>query len=338
MPFDPERLDAVREALGGLWTDYRSAAAAAADEVEGMLRAARTAAEDDRGPAFAATLGYLGAAHIDVESLAPLFDAEAALPPPALNAMEAAAAVLREIACEPDPTPVDLPPGGSLTDAVGHALARVGRAFGAAHVVALARAGRFDRNEHGPWLKAYPFSRWSRRERRLAPPLLVTLEGADLRAGGLTEFLDGAIKLVLIVRDDAAPPAPLVRLVSPGVYLAQTHDGAALARLGGWSGPGVVAWVPEGSAAFVHDPAAGPALGARIQVISEPPPPRRGLGGLSAAQLADELRQLEALAGTATLGEQPAPSGTDKENPVDRLAAWILSQASADDAAAQAEP
>ncbi|MFQ5457149.1 MAG: hypothetical protein ACE5FC_01655, partial [Myxococcota bacterium] len=139
--------------------------------------------------------------------------------------------------------------------------------------------------------------------------------------------------------DDAAPPAPLVRLTSPGVYLAQTHDGAQLQGLAAWSGPGVVAWVPECSAAFVHDPAAGPALGARIQILAEPPAPRRGLGGLSAAQLADELRQLEAMSSPAPSGDAQAPGGGEPsaENPADRLAAWILSQANVADTAVETE-
>lgn len=345
MPSDAERIDAVRRALDGLRNGYREATAAAAEEVEAILRAARTATEEERGPGLAATLGALGAAHIDAESLAPLLDRERAPTAPALNAMEAAAAVLHEIAAEAEPDPVEVPAGGNPAEAVGRALARIGRAFGAAHAVALARAGRFDRGEHGPWLRAYPFTRWNRRERQLAPPVVVTLDGPDLRPGGLAEYLDGGVKIVLLVRGETAPPAPLARLVSPAVYVAQTRDGAQLTRLAAWSGPGVLAWVPECSAAFVHDPAAGPALGARIQVISEVSQPRRGLGGLSVAQLADELQQLQALAGpppqvaaqaaaTAGAGEKAAV----QESPVDRLAAWILSQASPAEGVARAEP
>ncbi len=332
MPSEADRLDLVGEALGRLWTDYKEAAALGADEVDGLLRSTGATAEENGRPAFAATLGSLGSAYFDVDRLAPLLAGEAAPEGQALEAMKAAGAVLREIAREPDPCSVNLPAGGSLADAVEGALARLGRAFGAAHVVALARAGRYEKKEHHDWLASYPFFRWTRRERQRVPPLVVTLVGADLRAGGLAEFLDGRMKLVLLGRDDTAPPAPLVRLTSPGIYLAQTHDGAQLKNLSAWSGPGIVAWVPESSAAFVHDPAAGPALGARIQMLSEASAPRRGLGGLSAAQLADELRQLEALA-SATMSDA-ALAGRSNKDPVDRLAAWILSQANvADDAA-----
>ena len=328
MPFDLHRLDIAREALSGLWAGYREATFAAADEVEALLRSWRDAAAPDHAPALAATLGPLGAAHIDIGRLAPLFG-EAPVPKgPALEVAQAAAAVLREIAGEPDPGPVTLPAGGNLTHAVGERLARIGRAYGAAHVVALARAGRFDRNAHASWLQSYPFSRWNRRERLIAPPVLVTLEGSELRAGGLAEFLDGALKLVLLVRDDMSPPAPLVRLLTPGVYVAQTHDGSQMTELAARPGPGVVAWVPASAAAFVHDPVAGPSLGARLQMLADPPAPRRGLGGLSASQLAEELRQLEAIAGLAALGAGASPPGAaGSENPVDRLAAWILNQA-----------
>jgi hypothetical protein len=58
-----------------------------------------------------------------------------------------------------------------------------------------------------------------------------------------------------------------------------------------------------------------------------PAPPRKGLGGVSSAQLAEELRQLEAMAGIAPAGAAPAIAGPSEE-PADRLAAWILGQAS----------
>jgi len=339
MPFDPERVDVVRAALRRLWSNYREAAVIAADEVEGLLRSGRTAAAADQAPAFAATLGPLGATHIDTGRLGPLFGEEPVLSGPSLDAVQAAGAVLREIAREPDPGPVTLPAGGNLAGAVGETLAQVGRAFGAAHVVALARTGRFERSAHATWLRAYPFSRWNRRERLLVPPVLVTLEGSDFLAGGLAEFLDGALKLVLLVRDDISPPAPLVRLLTPGVYLAQTHDGSELTQLAARPGPGVLAWVPPCAAAFVHDPVAGPSLGARFKLLADPPAPRRGLGGQSAAQLSEELHQLEAIAGLATLGAAAAQPGVaGSENPVDRLAAWILSQAGPADTATEPGP
>jgi hypothetical protein len=141
------------------------------------------------------------------------------------------------------------------------------------------------------------------------------------------------------VRDDVAPPAPLVRLLTPGVYLAQTHDGSQMTQLAARPGPGVLAWVPASAAAFVHDPGAGPSLGARLQMLANPPAPRRGLGGQSAAQLAEELHQLEAIAGLAALGGAAVQPGVaSSQNPVDRLAAWILNQSGPPDATAESGP
>lgn len=326
MPSDAAHLDSIRSALGPLWTEYRQAAVIAADEVEGMLHVAQAAGAADPAPAFGASLGALATTHIDVSRLARLFSAETALRGPALDAVEAAARTLRDLTREADTPVVNLPPGGRLAAAVDEVLARVGRAYGAAHVVSLARSGRYDRASHAAWLQAYPFARWTRRERQIAPPVVVSLDGADLHAAGLAEYLDGQVKLVLVVRDEVAPPAPLVRLITPGVYLAQSHDGSQLPRLAAWQGPGILAWLPPGTASFVHDPAAGSSLASRLQVLSDPPAPRRALGGQSAAQLTEELRQLEALAGLGTGGAAGPVSGAS-EDPADRLAAWILSQA-----------
>lgn len=327
MPSDTSRLDQVRDRLAPRMAGYREAVLLAAEELEASLRIGRAAAPADRVPAFAAALGPLGAAHLDTDRLAPLFGpAEPAFSGPALRAVELAVAVLRaEAGLELVPH-LELAPGANLTESVRAALARAGRVFGAAHVVAVARNGRYDQAGHGSWLESYPFARWNRRERQLAPPLVVSLDGADLKVGGLAEFLDGGVTVVLLVRDAVAPPAALVRLVSPGVFVAQTLDGEALAAAAGRTGPSIVAWVPAGSAGFVHDPDESPALSARLRLLSDAVPPRRGLGGQSATQLAEELRQLEAMAGLAT-----APAGAvtpgDSAHPVDRLAAWILTQA-----------
>ena len=306
---------------------YREAVVLAADELEASFRVARASTVADQIPAFAAALGPLGAAHLETDRLAPLFGSEEpSLAGPALGAVEQAAGVLRDLAASTEVAHLDLAPGVDLTGSVREALAHAGRAFGAAHVVAVARNGRFDPAAHGPWLESYPFARWNRRERLLAPPLVVSLDGADLKAGGLAEFLDGGVALVLLVRDSVAPPAALVRLVSPGVLVAQTLDGAAVSAVAAWAGPSVIAWVPAGCAAFIHDPDQSGGLGARLRILSDAVPPRRGLGGQSASQLAEELHQLEAMAGLATTPAGAVAAG-DSAHPVDRLAAWILTQA-----------
>jgi len=130
----------------------------------------------------------------------------------------------------------------------------------------------------------------------MAPPLVVELDGSDLRAAALSEFLDGSQKIVLLVRGEA-PPAALVRLVTPRTFVLQTSDVAELSRVAGFAGPGVAALVPESAARFVHDPARGAHLHQRITVLSLPK--NRScdrLGDLSGFQQTEELGQLEALA------------------------------------------
>ncbi len=326
MPSDP-RLDRIREALAPRARPYREALLLAVDEVEVMLREAHATSPADHSPTFAASLGSFGALHLDTDRLASLFDTAASpLVGHTLPAVEQAASVFKEVLASPAVEVIELPTGADLGAEVRTALARMGRVFGAAHLVTAARSGRYDSSAHGPWLEAYPFARWNRRERQIASPLVVSLDGADLKVGSLAEFLDGGMTIVLLVRNDVAPPAALVRLISPRTLVAQILDGAELGPLLDRTGPSVVAWVPPGSAGFVHDPDASSVLGARLRILSEATPPRRSLGGQSATQLSDELRQLEAMAGLAT-ASAGAVAGGDSTHPVDRLAAWILTQA-----------
>jgi hypothetical protein len=155
------------------------------------------------------------------------------------------------------------------------------------------------------------------------------VNGPDLRAEGLAEFLDGALKVVLVVRGDA-PAAPLARLLTPGVFVAQSADGSELARLAAHPGAGVLALVPETAARFVHDPLGGPEWWDRLAISRLPdaaPPPR--LGGRSAAQQREELAHLAALA------RRPAPlpapaSPAAPADPAGQLAQWLLAQAPAE--------
>lgn len=325
MPSDAANRPAVLAAFRGAWQAYREAAGTAADEVEAQLLSLRTPAASPVA-AVAIELGPLGASHIDVARIAPLMTRDEAPNPLGLEALETAGRTLRELATAEPEAASQVGSGERVHGAVAAALARIGRGFGAAHVTALARSGRYEPELHAGWLRAYPFARWTRRERLLAPPVVVEVDGADLHVSGLAEFLDGGVKIVLLVRDGAVPPAPLVRLLTPGLFVAQSHDGGELERFAAWKGPGIFAWMPAAAAAFVHDPAGGPWLANRLQVTTEPAMPRRGLGGWSAAQLGEELRQLKALAAAPAPAQAgfAAPGGAD---PVDRLAAWLLSRA-----------
>jgi hypothetical protein len=322
MQSDRERVDAIQAALAPAREGFRTALVRTRDEVSG-LAATRTAAEP-LSARVAAELGPLGAARIDVDRLADAFSDVAQTTMPAAL-VSRAAAMLEEMAVAEDGFTVAVGPDESLADAVGGALARIGRAFGAAHVVALAQTDGAEPGDVGKWLEGYPFARWNRRERELAPPLVVTLPGERLSAGGLAEFLDGGLKLVLVIRGPVAP-ASLVRLISPGLFVAQSEDEAMIRALARWTGPGVVALMPEGAAGFVHAPG-GANLADRLTVGGIPSAPRRAVGRFSVAQQEEELAQLRALAGAAEAPAVAAGEGPVSSDPADRLAAWLLSQA-----------
>ena len=131
----------------------------------------------------------------------------------------------------------------------------------------------------------------------------------------------------------------LARLIAPGTFVLQTSDATGLERFAAWDGPGVLALVPDEAARFVHDPAAGATVWDRLTVTFLPSePPRKPIGGLSAAQQAEELALLAALASkpAGAAVEPGAGSGSvaaaAAADPVDKLAAWLLRQADQGDA------
>ena len=119
--------------------------------------------------------------------------------------------------------------------------------------------------------------------------------------------------------------------------MVQSHDAKGLNRFAAWDGPGIAALMPEQAARFVHDPAAGTAPWDRLSIGSVPlDDPTRPVGGFSARQQVEELRQLTELAAgpspTAIARAEPtaaAPAGDPEAppDPVDKLAAWLLNQA-----------
>jgi hypothetical protein len=152
------------------------------------------------------------------------------------------------------------------------------------------------------------------------------VNGADVRAGGLAEFLDGGVHIVLIV-DGPCAPAPLARLVTPGTVVLQTTDATGVDVFSRFEGPAVMALVPPAAACFVHDPNGGRAAWQRLRIWNRPTTlPRHALGGSSAWQQAEELRQVDALAERPSLEGAPVealvPAGSG--DPADRLASWLL--------------
>ena len=331
MPSDPRTQEALAAMAPGI-AAFRTTLTAGITEVGHYLGTARSSAED-RLARVAVELGPFGARHVDARRLEPLLRQPETADPTAVETVEQALATLRDlVAASDDLHVVVLPTGWSLHDAVDEALARIGRAFGAARVVAAIRAGSYRLNDHARSLGSYPFTRWTRAERLLAPPLVVEVAGADLGAAALADFLDGSVKIVLVVTGTCSP-APLVRLITPGVFALQAPDAAGLQRFAAWDGPGIAALVPEDAARFVHDPATAPAAVSRLTVSHVPDGRRRPVGGLSIAQQAEELRLLAALSAPAASAvsaaaaiSAPATNGAPPD-PAGKLAAWLLSQA-----------
>jgi hypothetical protein len=232
---------------------------------------------------------------------------------------------------------VTVDPGEDLHAAVGGALAEIGRAFAATRVVDLVSQGAYRESEHGGLLDAHPYRDWTRVERSVARCLVVSVAGRDLRVGGLTDFVDHTSKLVLVVQGEA-PPAALVRLISPGVLVQQTADVGELEWVAGFDGPGVVALLSDSAAHFRHDPSAGPRLADRLVITNLPDRKPRRLGVSSGFQQREDLAQLEALAASAEAASDapaaeaeaapddrcPAPAATDDAS---KLSAWLLRQA-----------
>ena len=322
MPSDP-RIPQLLELLARPIADYRSQVAATRERLRILL------ANDSGVDRSRLELGAFGATRIDVARFAELRHG-VVLDALSRTRLERARQLLAEIEAADNEVlfTVDVAPGDSLRVAVARALARLGCAFGAARVAELVRSGRYEPERHDRLLDAFPFEWWNRVEREHAPPLVVSVDGADLRAGGLAELLDGSMRIVLVVRG-ACTPAPLVRLVSPGTLVMQTRDATAVARVAAFDGPAVAAIVDQDTAQFRHDPADGRKLWQRLTIVSRPEMlPKGTVGGVSPRQQREELLLLEALAERPALPdasvESLIPHGDG--DPADRLTTWLLTE------------
>lgn len=163
----------------------------------------------------------------------------------------------------------------------------------------------------------------------MSPPLVVTIDGADLWAGEIAQYLDGNQKLVLVVRSPC-PPAPLVRLITPHALVMQTSSIDALSTAMQTDGLAVAALVPEGAAEFIHLPDGQRTIHERLRVSATPQGARKTLPSWSLWQQQEELQQLIALSTPPVALVRPEPIGNGAKptvDPADRLAAWLLSQA-----------
>lgn len=263
----PEEVAAAAlSALSASRDAFRDAAAEAAEEVRAELSCESEAFRSGR---FALELGRFAEGRIHPGRFAALFGDGPPLDPERRASLEAASVALDRLAAAPveDLFRADVPPGGDLRDAVQRALARLGTAFGAAGLVEAVRSGRPTSERSPDPLRAHPFRRWSVRERSAAPPLVVTVDARDLHAGSLGDLLEGTLRLVLVVTGRGSP-APLARLVTPGVAVVQTREPEDVGILEAWSGPGVAGVFPDGGVVtFQHRPAAGSLPADRIRVV-----------------------------------------------------------------------
>jgi len=336
MPSDKttdERASRALEVLAKAREEYHSALVATSEELRGLLDAG-SASEEARAERTAAELGAFAVGRIDIERFSSFEETGEPVAVAEAPRLEAASRTLLSLMDHgTDLYYIRVEPGSDLRDAVSNGLGRAGRAFGAARTVELSRSGKYDEATHGGWMDSFPPALWSRRERQLAPPLVVEIDGSDLRPAGLADFMDGEQKIVLVVRG-SAPPAALARLITPGVVVVQTEDPADLAVVAETEGPAIAALVPPDACRFAHLPAVDGGRGHLTVQHMPGEEPRRPLGGISVFQQVEGLRHLEALAaGWGLSAPMAAASGDGASAPAspasaaDTLAAWILRQA-----------
>lgn len=325
MPSDT-RFGTAVAAMARPIADFRALVDGALIQAETFLAAHRLGTEG-RAARAAAELGPFAAGRIDPSRFATLFPAVPDVSTEALTAMAQATTALRAISARGDEAfSLELPRGGRLGLKIDLALAELGRAFGAVIVAEAVRGGRYDAALHEPLLSTIEFHAWGKEARRFAPPLIVSLDGADLHPGALSDYADGRQKIVLVLRDVAAP-APLARCITPGTFVLQSVDGTGLDRVAAFDGPAIAALMPEGSAVFLHDPSAGHDSWQRLTLRTLGEAPRRPIGGMSVWQMSEDRTLLADLARTPfTIPDgagAPVPAlGAD--DAVDRVAAWLL--------------
>jgi len=308
MPSD-EKAREVLEVLSGPRARFDESLMLTIEEIQGFLAMHRDPEEDSAGR-VAMELGTFAAGRIDTERFAALMKDHGELDHEIRHELDVALETLTRLHERGDSLFLaQVAQGGDLRDAVARALAEIGRAFAAARLVKAARTGggeaELDASRNG-----FPFPEWSVEERKVAPPLVVTLHGEDLVAGGLMEFLDGSLKIGLVA-NSKGPPAPLAELLLPGLWVEQAGDVEALTGFGASAAPGIAAVMSDGAALFRHDPGAGDSVTECLTVESLPESdPRTRIGRVSVAQQLRALNQLKTL---RSLVEAPAPQAAPPE-------------------------
>ena len=295
---------------------FRSAVAAASDQVRGLLAGTGNVTEDQ-----SVSLGKFAQGRVNMDRFASFAPRAARIDARAEAPIRAAREVLRSLLAEGDELFVlRKVEGQSLSRRIRHRLGSIGRVFAAARVIELAKRGKYREEEHAAMLESLPFPEWNSAERTLAPGLVIESSGADFTPSVIVPFLDENSKFVFNVYGDA-PAAALSRVISPGVFVQQETGDSALDAFSEFDGMAVAALLPEGAVSFVHDPAAGETSFERFVSLEFPKEVRkRAIGGISIAQQAQDYALLE------SLSVLPVPTGNAASDPAGKLSAWLLSQ------------
>ena len=289
----PEDVKAVASASLG---DFRSSLATTV----GILRSSLAQVTGDsakKQEMAEKSLGSFGAGRIDAQLFDKLAVNKATVAAGAGPVIERALDVMVELMDAGDSlNRVKLSEGQNLRCLMSRTLKNIGRAFGAAYAVELAKADMFDESEHAGMFDAYLYKNWSPAQRALAPAIIIELANGSAQTTNLSEFVDGNQKVVLVYGEDC-PPAPLARVISPGMFVLQTTDCLGLEDFLSYQGPGIAAVVPQDAARFAHDPRRGTTLSSRMAGVELPDAPNfKARGGLSLKQQQEDLAQLQALA------------------------------------------
>jgi hypothetical protein len=312
MQFEEQKacaLDAVRPRTD----QFRAALTVTYEQVRGLLSGTGDT-DIDRSE----QLGFFARGKVNSERFNTFAAKKKSIPPDAEEPVRAARDILKSLLEEGDKLfVIDTVPGRGLGHQLSVKLAHIGRAFGAARVVDLARNKE---DKHADTLAKFPYATWNSSERALAPALVVNVSGEDFKPSSIVPLLDTNMKIVFIVNGDA-PAAALARVISPRVFVQQITGEPDLKAFRAYKGIAVAAFLPDTAVDFVHDPSAGSTTYERFTSITFPKEVRkRQIGGISPAQQAEDYTLLE------SLSVPPEIAGEAASDPAGKLSAWLLSQ------------
>ena len=308
MPSD-DRLTAALSFVAAERDAFRSALAATLEQVRGFVTPHRDVASE---------LGAFASGRIRFDRFQEIVEKDARPRKSAQATIRHAQQLLTATLSVGDSLHIaEVPENGDLYAVTQEALATAGRAFAAAYLIESIRTGRDEETREEVMLAPLPADRWTRAERDLAPPLVVRVHGNDLRVAGFEDLLQGNQKIVLIV-DGPAPPAALVRLISPHVFVMQCQSMAELKKLSAVEGPAIAAAFTDDVAVFAYN--------GTLAVESMPhAPPKRPTRTMTVFRQREDLELLTQFVAATTPATTPAPEAVNT-NPGDKLAAWLLKQ------------